>query len=82
MTHPDRLEPHEVRSLGQMLDTDAELDRLTTHVRGFATMMTELRGQDLEKWIVAVEQGTPNSTCAVRPQPLPRPGRRPCRPDP
>ena len=56
MTHPDRLDTEEADRLRQIRDADAGLDRLTTHVRGWATMMTELRGQDLERWIFAVEQ--------------------------
>ncbi len=58
MTHPDRLSTDEASRLRQIRDADAGLDRLTAHVRGWATMMTELRGQDLEKWIVVVEQDT------------------------
>jgi transposase len=58
MTHPDRLGSDEASHLRQIRDADAGLDRLTTHVRGWATMMAELRGQDLEQWIVAVEQDT------------------------
>jgi transposase len=58
MTHPDRLRPEHAQHLSQIRETDTELDRLTTHVRGFATMMTELRGEDLGQWIVAVEQDT------------------------
>jgi transposase len=58
MTHPDRLDPDNAKHLSQIRETDAELDRLTSHVRGFATMMTQLRGEDLEQWIVAVEQDT------------------------
>jgi transposase len=56
MTHPDRLGADETNRLRHLRTADTELDRLTTHVRGWATMMTELRGQDLEQWIVAVEQ--------------------------
>jgi transposase len=56
MTHPDRLGADETNRLRQLRTADTELARLTTHVRGWATMMTELRGQDLEQWIVAVEQ--------------------------
>jgi transposase len=56
MTHPDRVDPDHARQLHRIRAADPELDRLTLHVRGFATMMGELRGQDLESWIVAVEQ--------------------------
>lgn len=43
MTHPDRLDTNETSRLRQVRDADANLDRLTAHVRGWATMMTELR---------------------------------------
>jgi transposase len=55
MTHPDRLSPEEAEHLRRIRAADSGLDRLTLHVRGFATMMGELRGQDLESWITAVE---------------------------
>ena len=55
MTHPEQLDTEEADRLRQIRDADAGLDRLTIHVRGWATMMAELRGQDLERWIVAVE---------------------------
>lgn len=58
MTHPDRLDTDKSDRLRQVRDADAELDRLATHIRGWARMMTELRGQDLEQWIVTVEQDT------------------------
>src|SRR5690349_10195960 len=56
MTHPDRLDPADADRLHRLRAGDTGLDRLTRHVRRFATMMTELRGQDLESWIVTVEQ--------------------------
>jgi transposase len=58
MTHPDRLGPDQTQHLSQVRDADPELDRLTTHVRSFATMMTGLRGEHLEQWIAAVEADT------------------------
>jgi transposase len=82
MTHPDRLSPDHTAHLSQIRNADAELDRLTTHVRGFATMMTELRGEDLEQWITDVEQDTLAPMASFAPQPAPRSGRRPRRPDP
>jgi transposase len=56
MTHPDRLGHDETDQLRQIRERDAELGRLTIHVRRFATMMTGLRGEDLEQWITDAEQ--------------------------
>jgi hypothetical protein len=58
MTHLDRLGAEEADRLRRIRDADPGLDRLTIQVRGWATMTTELRDQDLERWIVAVEQDT------------------------
>ena len=58
MTHPDRLDPADADRLRQARKHDRDLDRLTHHVRRFATMMTELSGQDLEQWITDVERDT------------------------
>jgi hypothetical protein len=55
---PRPAQPRPTQRLSQIRNADAELDRLTTHVRGFATMMTELRGEDLGQWITDVEQDT------------------------
>jgi len=55
MTHPDRLDPADADHLRRIRRKDSDLDRLTRHVRRFATMMTELSGQDLEQWISDVE---------------------------
>jgi transposase len=38
-------------------ERDADLDRLTSHVRRFATMMPGLSGEDLEQWIIVIERG-------------------------
>ena len=56
MTHPDRLGHDETDQLRQIRERDVELGRLTIHVRRFASMMTGLRGEDLEQWITDVEQ--------------------------
>jgi hypothetical protein len=56
--NPHRLGTEEADRLRRIRDADPALDRLTIHVRGWATMMTELQGQDLERWIVVVEQDT------------------------
>jgi transposase len=58
MTHPDRLGADEADRLRQIRHRNSELDRLTTHVRGFAAMMTGRGGENLEQWITDVEQDT------------------------
>jgi transposase len=58
MTHPDRLDPADADHLRRVRRHDGDLDRLTRYVRRFATMMTELSGQDLEQWISDVEHDT------------------------
>ncbi|WP_433282965.1 transposase [Pseudonocardia xinjiangensis] len=58
MTHPNRLAPTDADRLHDIRERDAELDRLTAHIRGFATMMTGRHGEDLEQWITDVEQDT------------------------
>jgi transposase len=58
MTHPDRLGVDETDRLRQIRQRNTELDRLTTHVRRFAAMMTNRGGADLEQWITDVEQDT------------------------
>jgi transposase len=58
MTHPDRLDPADADRLRQVRAHDRDLDRLTRHVRRFATMITELTGENLEQWISDVEHDT------------------------
>ena len=58
MSHPDRLDPTDADRLRRIRAHDGGLDRLTRHVRRFATMMTELSGGDLEQWISDVEHDT------------------------
>jgi transposase len=58
MTHPERLRTDDIDRLRQIRERDADLDRLCAYVRGFARMMTELRGERLEQWITTVEQDT------------------------
>ncbi len=58
MTHPDRLAPDDAARLASIRDRNPGLDRLTTHVRGFATMMTGLHGENLDQWITTVEADT------------------------
>lgn len=58
MTHPDRLSAAATSTLARIRARDPELDRLTSHVRAFATMMTGRHGNQLEHWITAVEGDT------------------------
>jgi transposase len=58
MTHPDHLKDEQTTQLRQIRDRDAELNRLTGHVRTFAAMMTGRHGDRLEQWITNVEQDT------------------------
>jgi hypothetical protein len=45
---PRPLPEQDTDRLGQLRERDDDLDRLTAYVRGFARMMTELRGDQLE----------------------------------
>ncbi|MFI6056372.1 ISL3 family transposase [Streptomyces violascens] len=56
MTHPEHLRDEDADKLHRLRERDAELDRLTSHVRKFATMMTGLHGDRLEDWIADAEQ--------------------------
>jgi transposase len=58
MTRPDRLSAEDTERLRQIRQRDDGLDRLTAYVRGFARMMTELQGEQLEEWITTIEQDT------------------------
>ncbi|MFD3537493.1 transposase [Streptomyces sp. NPDC058664] len=58
MTHPEHLKDDEADKLHRLRGHDADLDRLTLHVRRFATMMTGRHGDRLEEWIVNAEEDT------------------------
>lgn len=58
MTHPDHLKEAETTKLRGIRDRDQDLDRLTSHVRAFAEMMTGRHGERLDDWITSVEQDT------------------------
>ncbi|GAA2986619.1 MULTISPECIES: transposase [Streptomyces] len=58
MTNPEHLRDEDADKLHRLRERDAELDRLTGHVRKFATMMTGLHGDRLEDWIADAEQDT------------------------
>jgi transposase len=55
LTHPDRLPESCAVALKTVLARSRALDRLASHVRAFAAMMTGLNGQRLPDWIEAVE---------------------------
>ncbi|AYG78328.1 hypothetical protein DWB77_00435 [Streptomyces hundungensis] len=54
MTHPDRLRPHEVLGLKALRAACPELDAAVEHVRTFAALMHDRRGQDVFDWIEQV----------------------------
>jgi len=53
MTRPDRISATDRASLETILASSPELAAVTASVRGFAAIMTERRGRDLEKWMTA-----------------------------
>jgi transposase len=54
MTHPDHLDETAAAHLAQILAASPALAATATHVRAFATMMTERQGQRLGQWITGV----------------------------
>jgi transposase len=58
MTHPDDLDKRDAAKLRAIRDRDSDLDRLTTHVRTFAAMMTGRHGDRLDAWISTAEHDT------------------------
>jgi transposase len=58
MTHPDHLDQRDAAKLRAIRDRDADLDRLTRHVRAFAAMMTGRHGDRLDTWITDAEHDT------------------------
>ncbi|WP_280255442.1 ISL3 family transposase [Nocardia wallacei] len=55
MSDPAGLDPEDRQRLDAILAAGPELARLAGHVRAFATMMKQLRGRELERWMTAVE---------------------------
>jgi transposase len=53
MTRPGSLTRHDRQRLDAILAASPDLAVLTGHVRGFAALMTERRGRDLEQWMTA-----------------------------
>ncbi|MFG2638725.1 transposase [Streptomyces sp. NPDC048362] len=58
MTHPEHLRDEDADKLHRPRERDAELDRLTGHVRKFAAMMTGRHGDRLEDGMADAEQDT------------------------
>ncbi|MDY7091171.1 MAG: ISL3 family transposase [Actinomycetota bacterium] len=57
LTHPDRLGPEHARTLADVQAACPHLTAAAQHVRSFATMLTNLTGQDLlPAWIERVRQ--------------------------
>jgi len=54
MREPDKLEADEQSRLQALLDRCPELNALAGHVRAFAEMIREMRGDRLEQWMDAV----------------------------
>jgi Transposase len=55
MTDPAKIASADQQRLDAILAANPSLNALAGHVRGFATMMCSLRGQDLEAWMSAVD---------------------------
>jgi hypothetical protein len=55
MREPTSLETDERESLQRVLDRCPELNALAGHVRGFADMMRDLRGDRLAQWMDDVQ---------------------------
>ncbi|MGW8889703.1 transposase [Streptomyces sp. NPDC055749] len=56
MTRPDRLHPDEAVGIKEIRAACPELDATVDHVRDFAGLMHEHRGEDLPAWIIRVGQ--------------------------
>nr|WP_161981763.1 ISL3 family transposase [Streptomyces sp. TM32] len=56
MTHPERLRPDEAVGIKEIRAACPELDATVDHVRAFAGLMHEHRGEDLPAWIASVDQ--------------------------
>ncbi|WP_406046254.1 ISL3 family transposase [Micromonospora sp. NBC_00898] len=56
LTHPDRLQPDQTSTLGDVQAACPHLNATARHVRAFAAMMSNLTGQQLPAWINRVRQ--------------------------
>jgi hypothetical protein len=59
MRNPKKLDPDERCRLQALLDRCSELNALAGHVRAFAEMIGELRGDRLDEWMERIGQGWP-----------------------
>ncbi|MFE9328958.1 ISL3 family transposase [Nocardia sp. NPDC052278] len=55
MTDPANLEPDHQKQLETILAASPDLKSLVDHVRGFADIMRNRRGRELEKWMAAID---------------------------
>lgn len=55
MSNPENMTDDDQRRLDEILARSPELTALAEHVRSFATMMCNLRGDRLEQWMAAVD---------------------------
>jgi transposase len=55
MTDPAAIDPADQQRLDAILAASPPLNALAGHVRSFAIMMCSLRGQDLDAWMIAVD---------------------------
>lgn len=55
MSNPENMKDDDQRLLGDILARSPQLVALAGHVRSFATMMCDLRGDRLEEWMTAVD---------------------------
>lgn len=55
LTRPDHLGEDDSAELKELLTRCEHLDRLNDHVRGFAAIMTGLRGDEITRWLENVE---------------------------
>ncbi|MFE3000709.1 ISL3 family transposase [Nocardia sp. NPDC059246] len=55
MRNPTTIDANDQRRLDAILAASPPLAALVGHVRAFATIMCELRGRELERWMAAVE---------------------------
>jgi transposase len=54
LRNPDTLDPDEQQELDALTAACPPLEAVREHVRGFADMMLHLRGEHLDRWMIAV----------------------------
>jgi len=55
LADPDHLDDQKKENLARIRDRCPQLDALATHVTGFAKILTQLKGDQLDTWLTAVE---------------------------